>query len=280
MGGNRGSPESRIEMNPSIKTGVELVTEIENTRVPAPTLWWLGHSGFAVKFANILFFVDPCLSDVAGRVRVIPPPFAPQGVTSADLILCSHSHELHMDPGTLNPMLQSSRRAKVVLPKSAETHARSLGIAFERMTTTDADLRVEYFKEGLYARVYAVPSAHQRLDRTPGGGFPYLGYLIRFGGQTIYHAGDCVPYEDLAQRLKPFNVTVALLPIAGRNFSVQEAAQLAEDVGARWVVPMHYGTFAGDVGNVNGFIEHMLGHRPEQRFKVFQCGEMWTVPED
>jgi hypothetical protein len=27
------------------------------------------------------------------------------------------------------------------------------------------------------------------------------------------------------------------------------------------------------------FIEHMLGHRPAQRFKVFEAGEMWTVPE-
>ena len=267
-------------MNEPIKTGAELVAEIEDTRVPAATLWWLGHSGFAVKFANMLFFVDPCLSDVPGRVRILPAPVAPHNITCADLILCSHSHELHMDAATLNAMLQSSGRAKIVLPKSAAAHARSLGIPFERMTTTDADLRIEYFKEGLYGRVYAVPSAHERLDRTVSGGFPYLGYLIRFAGHTIYHAGDCVLYENLVQRLKPYNVTIALLPIAGRNFSVQDAAQLAEDIGARWLVPMHYGTFAGEAGNVNRFIEHMLGHRPEQRFKVFQCGEKWTVPED
>ena len=28
------------------------------------------------------------------------------------------------------------------------------------------------------------------------------------------------------------------------------------------------------------FVSHMLGHRPAQRFKVFQCGEKWTVPEE
>lgn len=266
-------------MNQPIKSGAELVAEIEDSQVAAPTLWWLGHSGFAIKFANILFFVDPCLSDNPGRVRVCPAPFSPQAIATADLILCSHAHELHMDAATLNPMLQSSRRAKVVLPKSAATHARSLGIPFERMTTTDADLRVEYFKEGQYGRVYAVPSAHPRLDWTATGGFPNLGYLIRFAGHTIYHSGDCVLYDDLAQRLKPYNVTIALLPIAGRNFSVQDGAQLAEDIGARWLIPMHYGTF-GDAANVHRFIEHMLGHRPEQRFKVFQCGEKWTVPED
>lgn len=266
-------------MNESSKTGAELIKQIEETRLTAPTLWWLGHSGFAIKYANMLFFVDPCLTDVPGRMRVQSTPFSPQSVTTADLILCTHAHELHMNGPTLQGMLQSSRRAKVVLPKSAADHARSLGIPFERMTTTDSDLRVEYFKDGLYGRVYAAPSAHLRLEWSATGGFPYLGYLIRFGSHTIYHAGDCVLYDDLVQRLRPYNVTVALLPIGGRNFSIQEAAQLSEDIGANWLVPMHYGTFSGDLGNVNRFIEHMLGHRPEQRFKVFQCGEMWTVPE-
>ena len=102
------------------------------------------------------------------------------------------------------------------------------------MTTTDSGLRVEYWKDNLYGRVYAVPSAHPQLDWTATGGNPYLGYLIRFGRWTIYHAGDCAPYESLADRLRPFNVSVALLPVGGGNHSVIEAAQLASDIGARW----------------------------------------------
>ena len=86
-------------------------------------------------------------------------------------------------------------------------------------------------------------------------------------------------------RLKPFNVTVALLPISGGNIDTNEAAQLAEDIGATWVVPMHYGSFEDnwdhpDTPRVNRFIEHMLGHRPLQKFKVFEIGEGWTVPSE
>ncbi len=255
-------------MSEPAKTGAELAAEIEETYSIAPTLWWLGHSGFAVKHANILFIVDPYLS-AAGA------PLDPGHIGSADLILSTHAHRSHMDGATLVPMLNSSRRAKLVLPKSAAAYAGSLGIPFERMTTTDSDLRVEYFKEGLYGRVYAIPSAHDRLNWTAAGGFPYLGYLIRFGTHTIYHAGDCVPYDGLVERLKPYNVTVALLPIGGRNFSVHDAAQLAVDIGARWVVPMHY-----DAGAVAHFIEHMLGQRPELRFKIFEPGEKWTIPDE
>ena len=122
-------------------------------------------------------------------------------------------------------MLAASRRAKVVMPMSAAAHAHAMGIAYQRMVTTNADLRVEFLDD----RIYAVPSAHDQLDWTPLGGYPYLGYLVRFGPYTIYHAGDGVPYDRLAGRLRPYNVTVALLPIGGaKNFKIPEAAQLAQ----------------------------------------------------
>jgi L-ascorbate 6-phosphate lactonase len=261
-----------------MKTGPELAAELEQTYIGSPTLWWLGHSGFAIKFANMLFLVDPCLADVPGRARTSPPPLDPGSITNADLVLCTHAHPAHMNGPTLTAILDASPHAKVVLPKSTSAHARSLGIPYDRMTTTDADLRVEYFKDGLYGRVYAVPSAHDQLEWTPLGGYPYLGYLIRFGGQTIYHAGDGVPYDDLVQRLIRYNVTVALLPVGGKGFNAQDAAQLAADIGARWLIPMHYGALEGTPDSVDSLVEHLLGHRPDQKFKVFRCGEGWTVP--
>ncbi|MEO8026244.1 MAG: MBL fold metallo-hydrolase [Bryobacteraceae bacterium] len=254
-----------LQSGGAFQSGAPLIEEIETTLATSPTLWWLGRSGFVIRFANMTFYVDPVLSE---------PLLDPSAIHHADLILCSHAHPGHMDGATLTAMLAASPRAKVVMPKSAAEHARSLGIPFHRMTTTDSDLRVEFFKDGLYGRVYAVPSAHPELNYTPIGGYPQLGYLIRFERWTIYHAGDSVPYEGLAERLKPYNVNVALLPIAGKaNFTIQQAAQLAGDIGAAWIVPMHYGT-----GDDSRFVAHLLGQRPEQAFKVFRVGEKWTVP--
>lgn len=255
---------------------VSLIQEIERTITPTPTLWWLGQSGFIVRFATITFYIDPWLSPRADRR--VEAPLDPGEIRHADLILATHAG--HLDAPAVAAMLEKSKTAKLVLPKGSAEQANQAGIAYQRMTTTDADLRVEYFKDNLYGRIYAVPSAHPALDWSAGGGYPYLGYLIRFGRWTVYHAGDCAMYEGLANRLRPFNVSVALLPVGGKNFSVAEAAQLASDIGAKWVVPMHYGTFGEDGGEENNFIAHMLGHRPEQPFKVFECGEKWTVPEE
>lgn len=255
--------------------GRQLLDEIETTPCSTPRLWWLGHSGFVIKYLHAIVYLDPLLS--ASPDRLVAPPFAGAEVTHAGLILCSHTHAGHLDPGTVPAMLAASRRAKLILPKSAAAHAHRLGIHYHRMVTTDAGLRVEYLDD----RIYAAPSAHTQLDWTPLGGYPYLGYLVRFGRHTIYHAGDCVAYDGLAACLRPYNVTVALLPVGGAgNFQIAETAELAAAIGAQWLVPMHYDMFPGCRVDINRFVEHMLGHRPAQRFKVFQCGEGWSIPHD
>lgn len=259
------------------KQGQELIKEIETAEAVPPRLWWLGHCGFAIKYYDIIFYLDPLLSNTGPSAS----PLDPEAVTHADLIICSHAHPGHMDPESLNGILAASPRAKLVLPKSAAAHANAMGISYHRMTTTDSDLRVEFFKNGVYARIYAAPSAHPELNWTPLGGYPFLGYLIRCGEWTLYHAGDGVPYDGLAARLRPFNVTVAMLPVSGRahgNFTVEEAAQLAAEIQARWLVPMHYQPEPSEDGDIARFINHMLFHYPAQRFKVFQCGEGWQIP--
>ena len=246
-----------------MRNGQELLDEIETTVCLAPTLWWLGDSGFALKYRDAILYVDPSLSQPDA-------PFPGAGVTHASLILCTGRGQL--EPETIRPMLASCPRAKLVIPKSVANDANALGIPYHRMVTTDAGLRVEYLDD----RIYAVPSALNDLDWTALGGYPYLGYLVRFGGITIYHPGDCIPYDSLVDRLRPYSVTVALLPVCGRPgaFEIAEAGQLAEDIGARWLVPMNYGALS-----VDRFIDHMLGRRPSQAFKVFKIGERWTVPE-
>jgi L-ascorbate metabolism protein UlaG (beta-lactamase superfamily) len=231
-----------------------------------------------VRFANITFYVDPCFSELPGRTRRVEAPLKGKLVRHADMILATHAHPGHLDAATVAAMLAGSPRAKLVMPRSAQEQANAAGIPYDRITPTDNGLRIEYFKDNLYGRIYAVPSAHPQLDWTSAGGYPYLGYLIRFGRWTVYHAGDCVAHEGLADRLRPFNVNVALVPIGKNGFSVSEAAELAADIGAAWLVPMHYGAF--DEDRESDFVMHMLGHRPEQRFRVFQVGERWTVPEE
>ena len=109
---------------------------------------------------------------------------------------------------------------------------------------------------------------------------------MRFGDVTIYHSGDCVPYDDLLERLRPFDITVALLPINGSdpkrgvsgNFNIEQAVQLADAIGAEWIVPTHYDMFTFNTVDVQLFNQHMASRQPRTRSKVMQCGEGWRVP--
>ena len=109
-------------MNEFANSGEALAAEIESTDSASPTLWWLGHSGFAIKSSNMLFLVDACLSEVrAASASCSRPSRRACSLHRPDP--CTHAHPLHMDAGTLVPLLHATTHTKVVLPKSAAAHA-------------------------------------------------------------------------------------------------------------------------------------------------------------
>jgi L-ascorbate metabolism protein UlaG (beta-lactamase superfamily) len=90
----------------------------------------------------------------------------------------------------------------------------------------------------------------------------------------VYHAGDTIRYEGMAERLRALAVDVALLPINGRspereaqdlvgNLSAVEAADLAADAGIGTVVPMHYELFARNSGRASELVEYVATRHPE-----------------
>src|SRR5207302_6515942 len=99
--------------------------------------------------------------------------------------------------------------------------------------------------------IMGISAAHEQIERDEQGRCRYLGYLVRFGGWTIYHSGDTVLYDGMVERLRPWAPDVALLPINGRaserrvagNLDGREAAQLAHAMTARLVIPCHYEMF-------------------------------------
>lgn len=104
-------------------------------------------------------------------------------------------------------------------------------------------------------------------------GYPYLGYVLRDGHVTLYHAGDTIPYHGLVEALAPLAIDLALLPINGRdyfrqqrgiagNLDAREAAELALLLGVETVIPMHYGMFAGNTASPGTFVDHLHAIAP------------------
>jgi L-ascorbate metabolism protein UlaG (beta-lactamase superfamily) len=79
----------------------------------------------------------------------------------------------------------------------------------------------------------------------------YGGYVLRDSRHSLYHAGDTAyfpGFREIGERLAP---ELALLPIGAYNppsfrnvhASPADATRAFLDLNARWMVPMHYGTF-------------------------------------
>jgi L-ascorbate metabolism protein UlaG (beta-lactamase superfamily) len=128
-------------------------------------------------------------------------------------------------------------------------------------------------------RFHGVASAHETVERDERGQVKALGYVLQFGGWSLYHSGDTLRYEGMAEPLRRFAVDVALLPINGRaperrvpgNLSGAEAAQLAHDMGAKLVIPCHFDMFEFNTASPDEFIDGC--RRLGQAFRILHCGE-------
>jgi L-ascorbate metabolism protein UlaG (beta-lactamase superfamily) len=250
-------------------------------------LWWLGQSGFLLQWQGVHVLLDPYLSDSLTKkysqtdkphVRMTEQVIDPAQLLFVDIATSTHNHTDHLDAETLCPILERNSSLKLIVAEA------NRAIVVERLKIDPAipiGLNDGTSVELSGIKFSGVASAHETLDRDEHGRARYLGYVLQFGGWSIYHSGDTVRYEGMSEKLRPFKIDVALLPINGRaperripgNLFGREAAQLAKDIAAKLVIPCHYEMFEFNTASPDEFIEEC--HRLEQPFKVLRCGEQW-----
>ena len=255
--------------------GAALLADIATRRVPEDALgiWWLGQATFVIRGAGNTIYFDPFL--VPNSKRIVPPPFRPEQVTNASIVLCTHDHGDHIDDGSLPKLAEASPNAPILVPGVARERVIGLGIDASRVVVPPIDTPVSYGD----VTVTAIPAAHENLDYSSEAGYPYLGYIIELNGVTLYHSGDCCIYAGQAERLKAKRPDVALLPINGHdwkrvhegcdgNMTFREAVDLAAEIGVDLAIAMHFGMFENNTEPPGSFVNHAHWYYPELRTKV------------
>lgn len=253
-------------------------------------LWWLGQAGFLLRWSGSALLFDPYLSDsltkkYAGsdkpHLRMTAIPIAPASLSFVDVVTASHIHTDHLDPDTLQPLLAGSKAA-LVAPESIRGPVRERsGLPDARILGLDDGQAVEVGPFSLTG----VAAAHNDVERDAAGRCKYLGFIVRFGRWTIYHAGDTKPHAGLCGSVRPAKPDVVLLPINGDkperrvagNLDGREAAELAKEVGARLAIPMHYEMFEFNTASPKPFMDACV--KVGQEFRILQCGERWSSTE-
>jgi L-ascorbate metabolism protein UlaG (beta-lactamase superfamily) len=218
-------------------------------------LWWLGQSGFLLKRGGRFLLVDPYLSDSltakyaetdTPHVRMTRRVVAPERLDFVDVVLATHGHTDHLDPGTLPHV-----GGILVCPSGIEELARERA-GRDPVTVNEGD---EIVVCGF--RVRAVPARH------PGD--HCVGYVV---DGSLYHAGDTEAVDPGIERAE-----VALVPINGMlgNLDGIGAARLARSAGARLAVPMHFELFEFNTASPDAFVREC--ERIGQPCRVLRAGE-------
>lgn len=225
-----------------------------NYRIP---LQLLGQSGCRMVFGETVVYVDPYLSHSVQEledesvVRQVPIPYAPDEVTDANWLLITHEHLDHCDPHTLPKIAASSPNAKFLGPYPVLEKLRNWGISDDRLVLAE-ETWISLTKD---LKVKAIPAAHPEIVRNEQGQLGFVGFLIDYAGKKIYLAGDTFAREEIITSIKAEgDVHTAILPVNEHNYfkgragivgnmSIREAFQLAQEIGARQVVAVHWDMF-------------------------------------
>ncbi|MDE3067163.1 MAG: MBL fold metallo-hydrolase [Verrucomicrobiota bacterium] len=204
---------------------------------------WIGHASFLIQFTDLNVLIDPNFANWlfllkrirrAGlKIRDLPP---------VDLVLLTHAHFDHFHKPTLRKLPQPKIG---VMPRGVGELARNLG--FTRV------IELDWWESFSHrdCKVTFTPSRHWGARTLHDHHRGYGGFVLEHQGRRIYHAGDSAYFDGFAEIGKKYSPEIALLPIGAYHpesfrhvhMGPDEAIKVFKELGAQWLVPMHYGTF-------------------------------------
>ncbi len=276
-----------MSLIPAIKKNEALIAEMDSflKKENGFDLWWLGQSGYLLQWHGERILIDPYLSDSLTKKYVAtdkPHTRMSELVTDPGLlrnisvVTSSHNHTDHLDADTLIPVLKNNPGIKFIIPEanrdfvSERVKCRKdfpIGLNDKQSVTMDG------------FSFHGIPAKHNELERDEKGNCRYMGYVIEFGKNKIYHSGDTLIFDGMADLLNPFGVDIAILPINGNkperkvagNLDCKEAAELAKAINAKIVIPCHYDMFSFNTADVDDFAQEAA--KINQPYRILVGGE-------
>jgi len=254
------------------------------------TVAWLGHASFLINFCGTKIIIDPALGSrigvtplggkTIGPARYVPAALNSGEVGSVDLILVSHAHTDHFDYPTLR-QLQSINTIAVTAKNTGNLWQGMKFRSIEEMHWSDS-------RSFAGLKVSAIEGKHWGARLPWNKGMEANSFLLSKNGINIFFSGDTGYTELIQQQLHGIPIDLAIMGIAAyapksfeaRHSTPEQAWKMAEEMSAKWVIPMHWGTFklSGEPMEepIARFRQALAGQM--EKVAIQEVGASWVLP--
>ncbi|MBY3623121.1 MBL fold metallo-hydrolase [Acinetobacter sp. CUI P1] len=259
------------------------------------TITWIGHSTFFLQYEGMNIITDPIWARRLGFEKRLGQPGIPLSeVPPIDLILISHSHYDHLHIASIRKLY----RAGTTLVVPVGLKRKMLRKGFRNC------VEMEWWQEIKLGKIKLsfVPTQHW-TRRTPWdtNTSHWGGYVLEpadSGNQksspNLYFAGDSGYFPGFKEIGRRYKIDIALMPIGAyepewfmtsQHVNPEEAIQAFLDVGAKTMIPMHYGTFRLADDTAREALDRMESARvkhaiSEERIRTLGYGETLVVQKE
>ena len=213
---------------------------------------WLGHASFFIRLNGVSILTDPIFGKPPVVKRFVEVASPLEHIPHVDYVLLSHDHRDHMDETTLRAVAAKFPNAKFLAGLRSEdvlndwkspTNPVQTGGWFQEFALADAHVKIFFLPVRHWSR-RGLFDTNWRL---------WGGYVIQTEKATVYFGGDSGygrhyrEAGELFPKIDYFLVGIGAFEprwfMEPSHNSPGDAVKAFIDLKARFLVPMHYGTY-------------------------------------
>ncbi|AMO47903.1 MBL fold metallo-hydrolase [Kosakonia oryzendophytica] len=227
-------------------------TDLASLPLAEDTLVWMGHSSWYLQLAGKRILIDPVLSDYAAPFSFLNKAFAgneawtAQSMPEIDLLIISHDHYDHLDYATIKALMPKIKR--VVTPLGVGSHLRYWGMDPAIIEEADWQQKVAISDD---LTVHVLPARHFSGRGLKRNQTLWASFMFVTPERKVYYSGDTgygPHFKAIGEHFGAVDVAIMENGQYDEDWKYihmmpEEAAQAAQELNARAVLPGHAGRF-------------------------------------